>query len=138
MLRVMNSLVFSISMVVGAMACDRTTEDGRCDPAEDSAEYTPDPYVERVRADIEACRAALDEYAACGPTAECLPSGVPGVAPFSLRVLLNCAASACAGKSGQEGHQCRYEAMLYSGNFCAEAQRLCDRGDELETWLPLE
>jgi hypothetical protein len=114
----------AIWFLVATLACA-----GACDSP------TPDHYAEQVRADIEGCREMLDELAACGPTADCFPLVEPGVTPFSYRVLRNCAASACAGLSGDQGHQCRFEAMLYPGTYCVEAKVLCAHGDDAETWV---
>lgn len=113
--------VGALALVAGLAGCDS--------PAE------PDPYAERVQADIAACAEALDELASCGPEPDCQPSSDPATAPFSLRILINCAASACAGLSGAEADQCRFDAMVSPGPSCADARDLCRDGGELSSWL---
>ena len=101
----------------------------------DEPDPEPDPYSERVRADVEACQDALDELAVCGSDPDCQPSADPTTAPFSLRVVIGCAAAACAGLSGAEADQCRYDAMVVPGSACAEARELCRAGGDASTWL---
>ncbi|EDM77891.1 hypothetical protein PPSIR1_01652 [Plesiocystis pacifica SIR-1] len=100
-------------------------------------EPEPDPYAERVRADIEACQAALLELAHCGPEPECFPNVSMDI-PFSLEVLAGCAISACAAESPEEVDQCRYEVATIPGPTCAAARSLCEFGDLEDSWAALD
>ncbi|WP_146659496.1 hypothetical protein [Enhygromyxa salina] len=101
----------------------------------DSPDSDPDPLAEGVRVDTASCRSAMGELAACGPTADCRPDDDPESAPLSLRVLIDCAAAACAGVAADEIDQCRFDAMLFPGPTCDVARKLCEEGDDPAAWL---